>query len=601
MRGDARRTWSAVKTLLHGEGRSQSVSTQGDASFCTTLAGFFINKVRNIENSLQDALDGLRPMPLSSDQPHQGPLLSEFTPILPSEVHKLLATMPAKSSPLDVVPTSLLKACPITFSNILAFLTNLSINQGCFPTQFKKAQITPLMKKPCLDPDDPASYRPISNLNTISKIIERLVLTRIIAHVSSSPSVDCLQSAYRRFHSTETALLKVTDDIYKAFNDGQSLLLVALDMSAAFDCINHGTLLNRLQHTFGVSGKAFDWFRSYLHRRTAFVKFNSSSSSCNDLAAGVPQGSSLGPVLFSLYIAPLAELIKSLGVHYHQYADDTQLYIAISKNNKDTELETLQQCTSGVQQWLMHNGLLLNPAKSDAVQFTLGKGRSAIEEISKVCVSGVAIKPSMFVKSLGVTLDKHLSFNEQVDNVCKSAYFHIRALRHIRESLPDDVAKTVACSIVSSRLDYCNALYYNLSTVNLAKLQRVQNTLARVVLRQRKYDHITPALTHLHWLPIKHRVIFKLATLTFKTLQSHQPRYLYDLIASEHQPVRSLRSSAQNRLNVNISRTVTSSRSFRHSSVAVWNNLPQNIRDSNCLTTFRSKLKTHLFSANLAI
>ena len=106
----------------------------------------------------------------------------------------------------------------------------------------------------------------------------------------------------------------------------------------------------------------------------------------------------------------------------------------------------------------MHNGLLLNPAKSDAVQFTLGKGRSAIEEISKVCVSGVAIKPSMFVKSLGVTLDKHLSFNEQVDNVCKSAYFHIRALRHIRESFPDDVAKTVACSIVSSRLDYCNAL-----------------------------------------------------------------------------------------------------------------------------------------------
>jgi len=205
------------------------------------------------------------------------------------------------------------------------------------------------------------------------------------------------------------------------------------------------------------------------------------------------------------------------------------------------------------------------------------------------------------VKSLGVTLDEHLSFDEQVDNVCKSAYFHIRALRHIRESLPDDVTKTVACSIVSSRLDYCNALYYNISSVNLAKLQRVQNTLARVVLRQRKYDHITPALVHLHWLPIKYRVIFKLATLTFKTLQSHQPHYLYDLIASDNQPVRSLRSSTQNRLPVNISRTVTSSRSFRHSSVAVWNNLPQDIRDSNSLVTFRSKLKTHLFSASLAI
>jgi hypothetical protein len=117
---------------------------------------------------------------------------------------------------------------------------------------------------------------------------------------------------------------------------------------------------------------------------------------------------------------------------------------------------------------------------------------------------------------LGITLDKHLSFDEQVDNVCKSVYFYIRVLRHIREMLPDDVAKTVACSIVSPRLDYCNSLYYNTSSVNMAKLQRVQNTLARVVLRKRKYEYITPALVHLHWLPIKYRVVFKLAILTLK-------------------------------------------------------------------------------------
>ena len=129
----------------------------------------------------------------------------------------------------------------------------------------------------------------------------------------------------------------------------------------------------------------------------------------------------------------------------------------------------------------------------------------------------------------------------------------------------------------------------------------MQNTLARVVLRQRNSDHITPAVVHLHWLPIKYRVVFKLAILTYKTLQSHQPRYLYDLIASDNQPVRSLRSSTQNRLPFNILRTVTSSRPFRHSSVAVWNNLAQNIRDSNSLITFRSKLESHLFSASFAI
>ena len=203
--------------------------------------------------------------------------------------------MPAKSSPLDVVPTSLLKACPGTFSDISANLANLSIHQGCFPTQFKKAQITPLVKTQGLNSEDPASYRPISNLNTISKIIERLVLTRITARVSSSSSVDRLQSAYRWFHSTETVLLEVTDDIYKAFNDGQSTLLVTMDLSAAFNCINHGTLSNRFRHAFGISGSAHNWFWSYLHRSMPFGKFSSSTSSCNDLDAGVPQGSSLGP------------------------------------------------------------------------------------------------------------------------------------------------------------------------------------------------------------------------------------------------------------------------------------------------------------------
>ena len=130
-------------------------------------------------------------------------------------------------------------------------------------------------------------------------------------------------------------------------------------------------------------------------------------------------------------------------------------------------------------------------------------------------------------------------------------------LRHIRGSLPDDVTKTVTFSLVSSRLDFCNSFYCNLSSVNMAKLQRFQNTLARVVLTKRKNEHITPPLAHLHWPPMKYRVIFLLAILTFKTLQSHQPRYLCDLITSSDTPARSLRSSTQHLLSVNASRIVT--------------------------------------------
>ena len=160
------------------------------------------------------------------------------------------------------------------------------------------------------------------------------------------------------------------------------------------------------------------------------------------------------------------------------------------------------------------------------------------------------------------------------------------------------MAKKVACSIVTSRLDYCNALYHNMSEANFAKLQLVQNTLARVVVRKRKYDHITPSLRELHWLPVKHRSTFKIATLTHKLLQHHQPAYLYDLI-QPYVPSRQLRSSDKGFLRVNRVNKTTSSAAFRHSSPEIWNSLPQDIRDISSLTLFRRKLKTHLFAVAL--
>jgi hypothetical protein len=154
-----------------------------------------------------------------------------------------------------------------------------------------------LLKKHCLDASDPANYRPISNLNTISKILERLVLVRIVPHASLSSSFDAVQSAYRKLHLTETALLKITDDNFAGFDNRQSTILVALDQSAAFDCVDHKTLVSRLDTTFGLTGCALDWIRSYLDARSTFVRWKQNSSNAFPLDTGVPQGSSHGPLL----------------------------------------------------------------------------------------------------------------------------------------------------------------------------------------------------------------------------------------------------------------------------------------------------------------
>lgn len=144
-------------------------------------------------------------------------------------------------------------------------------------------------------------------------------------------------------------MLRITSDIYEAFDDHQSTLLVSLDQSAAFDCVDHTTLLGRLHHTFGITDSALDWIRSYLYSRHSFVKFGQSDSAISAIEVGVPQGSSPGPMLFTLYIAPLSAIIRQFDLNHQQYADDTQVYIAVNKTNVVNKLSELEYRTVLVQ------------------------------------------------------------------------------------------------------------------------------------------------------------------------------------------------------------------------------------------------------------
>ena len=304
-----KRLWTTIKSILHSSPPNEQLSPPISQSLANSLASFFHQKIVSLKDSIALKLHGT-PTPFDFDLPHSGEVLSDFSTVTPGEVSQLLRSMSNKSSPLDYIPTSLLKSCADTFSILISHLANLSFTQATFPSKFKLALISPLLKKPGLPKSDLANFRPISNLNTIGKILERLALSRIFPHISKSPSFSPLQSAYRKFHSTETALLKLTNDIMESIDSGKITILTALDMSAAFDTLDHITLLHRLQHTFGLSGYAISWIRSYLTHRSSFVKIDSSSSPSTTILTGVPQGSVLGPLLFVLFISPIANVIN---------------------------------------------------------------------------------------------------------------------------------------------------------------------------------------------------------------------------------------------------------------------------------------------------
>jgi hypothetical protein len=184
-----------------------------------------------------------------------------------------------------------------------------------------------------LDYDNVADYRPISNLQTISKMVERLFMSRVISHVEQAPCFNRFQSAYRRDHSTETAILRMLNDAYCTADNKSRTLLVQLDPSAAFDTIDHSTLLKRLECTFGLSGAVLRWVRSYISCRSQYVHVGQKQSATVLYEYGLPQGSVLGPLIYTLYVAPIASVIASFNVDHMQYADNTQLYIVLDKNN----------------------------------------------------------------------------------------------------------------------------------------------------------------------------------------------------------------------------------------------------------------------------
>ena len=216
--------------------------------------------------------------------------------------------------------------CALQLSPIVATLFNKSLATGCFPSEFKKAVVRPLLKKTGLDASQPKNYRPVSNLPFLSKLLERVVQNRLQAFLDSNDLMPRTQSAYRQFHSTESAVTKVYGDMLLAADTGQVTALCLLDLTAAFDTVDHELLMLSLERQFGIRGVALEWFRSYLVDRSFRVIYAGATSNVVYIVCSVPQGSVLGPRLFILYTADVADVIKQHDVNIHAFADDTQLY-----------------------------------------------------------------------------------------------------------------------------------------------------------------------------------------------------------------------------------------------------------------------------------
>ena len=282
-------------------------------------------------------------------------------------IRELILKPPTKSCMLDPIPTSLTKQCLGDVVSLITFIVNASLSTFIVPPQFKQAIVTPLLKKPGLDTNDMKNFRPVSNLPFISKILEKGVLIQLKKIICLAIILKSFSPLTGKNHSTETAVLSVLDGLLGSADERLVSLVALLDLSAAFDTLDHPILLKRLETTFGVRGTVLDWFVSYLSGRFQSVIVDGVVSASRPLVYGVPQGSVLGPVLFTLYSQPLSDVISVHNCDYHKYADDTELSKSAPPDQFFSVQSCIQTCIDDVLLWMNSNKLKLNTDKTEVM------------------------------------------------------------------------------------------------------------------------------------------------------------------------------------------------------------------------------------------
>lgn len=586
------------RELKHLLNKSKRFLPDADSSveLASTFCTFFSEKIRDLRRCIDDLnvdeLDNPNGMAISA------PSFVEFQLVTSEEVQRLIKRSPNKTCPLDPLPTWLLKRHLPVLLPKLTHIINASLASGDFPSSLGVASVTPVLKKPGLDKERMKNYRPISNIRFVAKLMERVVSSQLANYLEDNSLGDPKQSAYRKNHSTETALVSLQNDILCALDDRKCVILLSLDMSSAFDTLDHTILLTRLRDEYGVSGTALHWFRSYLSNRLSHVRIRGVKSLDTRLEFGVPQGSVMGPLLFTLYSKPVSDILYSHGIGYHVYADDIQVYIQCDPSSQDSVDHAacrLRDAMRDVYRWMTSNKLKLNQDKTELVVFASKVHQRLLQNFTLTLHDGTVIKPSKKLRILGVVFDNLMLPDVHVSNVVRTVKYHIRNLCRIRKYLDESTTHAAVRALVLSRLDYCNSLLSGTTAKNIHRLQLLQNQSARLIFKQPKSTHTTPLLNSLHWLPIQQRVLFKTSTLVFKSLHNLSPSYLTDLVHVRHSSY-NLRSNTRTVLDIPRCRTNAGKRAFIATAPKSWNNLPNFVQTADSLMTFKKHLKTHLFN-----
>ena len=594
--GNSNSIWKIINRCLPRKQQDSFMASEDPTGLANELNDFFTSvgsitaqKARDLSlhHGLNVNLDVPTPLHISTDV---SPELFVLHQVTENQVERVIRSLPSNKAPgMDKISSRILKdSLPSTLTTITHIVNN-SFVTNTFARAWKTAEVTPILK--CGNPDVPNNYRPISLLPIVSKVTERLVHGQLMEHLIRNNKLAAHQSGNRKLHSTETALLYVTDQLLQAMDNKKVSIMVLLDMSKAFDSIRHDILLSKLQN-LDFSQGALDWFQSYLSNRQQCVRIGDAVSKVLPLEFGVPQGSILGPVLFTIYVNDLLSVPKRC--LSASYVDDCKLYLSFSPAEFPTSILALNEDLTRISQWCCKNSPLINPDKTKVLAVGLPQLLKKLSSFS-ITLFDKEITPVPVVKDLGVLLDTRLSYNQHITEIASKCLFKLYQINRIKHLLDRKTLLLVINSFVFSKLQYCSTVWSNTSSSNIDKLQKVQNFAGRIILGLRKYDHISDGLRSLKWLPIREKLILNDATMMHKCINKLVPDYLADMFKSRSQ-VHNRQTRSSGALDIPLCRLSTGQRSFAFRGAKLWNSLNDNIKSLKCPRNFRRHLANVLLS-----
>ena len=494
-----------------------------------------------------------------------------------------------KSTYEMIRPSVLLNVIDIIVSP-LTWIYNQSLITGVFPQQLKTARVIPVFKKG--DKSDPTNYRPISLLSVFDKILEKLICSRLHSFLSKYGILYKHQYGFRAKHSTTTALCEIMDYIYKSLDDDYYILGLYLDVSKAFDSVNHKILLDKLNY-YGVRGTMLMWFKSYLNDRNQFVNNNNVNSDLGNITIGVPQGSALGPLLFLIYINDLHSVTSNGEMRL--FADDANHFIrhknyALLQKSAEIELQNIRI-------WMSANGLTIN---FDKTNFTIFSPNSKImtTEIDTLTIDNHIVKRVDKIKYLGIHIDEGLTWKDHINYLYGKLRQLCGTFYKIRDLLPQPCLRQLYFAMVHSILQYGIEIYANTQISYLHDLQIMQNRIVRTIqfgnLRSKLYD----MYKNYNILPINLLHMYRLGLFVFNfiNLRSHLPLSFSNFFSLNIE-VHSHGTRNSYDMHFEIFLKSFGKRALQYRASVIWNNLSADLKNIKSPKVFKKQFRASLYAS----